>query len=270
MPDALRIDQANLVALWVEAILYGAFLILFGASIYVLLFLKRASWLNKMMALVSVLMFALITAHIVCDVVRAMRAFTQSSNAMDFYGDIAEPSEWAKTIIYTLLSLLGDAMVVFRCWIVWGGNPLVMVIPCTLLLLSVAMAALVCQAISALTPAQEIFTEDLARWLLPFFALTFVTNNLCTLLIAGRICWTTRQTQQYTSGDSRLWRVIVMLIESAALYSIALIAMIGTFVAGSNAQYITIDALCPIIGIAVRLFEIQDFEQPLILIFIPV
>ena len=62
MPEALRIDQANLISLWVEGVLYGIFLVLFCLSLYVLLFLKRKRRLNNIMAAVSAIMFILITA----------------------------------------------------------------------------------------------------------------------------------------------------------------------------------------------------------------
>ena len=43
------------------------------------------------------------------------------------------------------------------------------------------------------------------------------------------------------------WDVIETLIQSAAIYSAALASLLGTYAAGSNAQYVCLDALQPLI-----------------------
>ena len=43
------------------------------------------------------------------------------------------------------------------------------------------------------------------------------------------------------------WDVVETLIQSAAIYSAALASLLGTYLAGSNAQYVCLDALQPLI-----------------------
>lgn len=44
--------------------------------------------------------------HMACDLYRAIQAFTTEKNTVEYYGNIAESAEWAKTIIYYLLNVV--------------------------------------------------------------------------------------------------------------------------------------------------------------------
>ena len=71
------------------------------------------------------------------------------------------------------------------------------------------------------------------------------------MLISGRIWWSGRKVRKYRVGGAARattqWDVIETLIQSAAIYSAALASLLGTYVAGSNAQYVCLDALQPLI-----------------------
>jgi len=117
----------------------------------------------------------------------------------------------------------------------------------------------------------EVCIVELGHWALAFFSLTLTTNGLCTLLIAARIwrsmkiqkgidSWTNRRSKLVlfvvSSGLALVYMAmphvsLLQVIHSAAIYTIALATMIGTYVSKSNAQYIALDALPPIIGIVV-------------------
>ena len=58
----LTLIRANLVSLWVETVLFGVFLVLFGATLYVLLYVKnRKVCMTRVLAAASVPMLLLIT-----------------------------------------------------------------------------------------------------------------------------------------------------------------------------------------------------------------
>ena len=57
--------------------------------------------------------------------------------------------------------------------------------------------------------------------------------------------WSNHKVKQYHLGER--WSVLETIVQSAALYSAALISLLATYVAGSNAQYVCLDALQPII-----------------------
>ena len=61
--------------------------------------------------------------------------------------------------------------------------------------------------------------------------------------------WSNHKVKKYRTSYAALthWTVIETIVQSAALYSAALISLLATYVAGSNAQYVCLDALQPII-----------------------
>lgn len=58
----LSIERASLVALWLETLLYGVFLVFFVDALYVLLYKKLHGRTNRPMVIASFAMFLLITA----------------------------------------------------------------------------------------------------------------------------------------------------------------------------------------------------------------
>ena len=80
------------------------------------------------------------------------------------------------------------------------------------------------------------------------------------VLLSGRIIWSNYKVKQYHAGAR--WSVLEAVVQSAALYSAALISLLTTYVAGSNAQYVCLDALQPII-ISARLLP-SSRKVPLI------
>ena len=68
------------------------------------------------------------------------------------------------------------------------------------------------------------------------------------MLIASRIVWLNRRMKKtYRAGGLSHWDVVETLVQSAAVYSATLASLLGTYLAGSNAQYICLDLLTPII-----------------------
>ena len=57
--------------------------------------------------------------------------------------------------------------------------------------------------------------------------------------------WSNHKVKQYHLGER--WSVLETIVQSAALYSAALISLLATYVARSNAQYVCLDTLQPII-----------------------
>ena len=66
------------------------------------------------------------------------------------------------------------------------------------------------------------------------------------VLIAARIMWMNSRVKSYRSGGGH-WEVVETLVQSAAVYSAALASLLGTYLAGSNAQYVCLDILQPLI-----------------------
>lgn len=61
--------------------------------------------------------------------------------------------------------------------------------------------------------------------------------------------WSNRRVQKYRAGVIAVSHggIVETIIQSAAIYSAGLISLLGTYVGNSNAQYICLDALQPLI-----------------------
>ena len=61
--------------------------------------------------------------------------------------------------------------------------------------------------------------------------------------------WSNHRVKKYRAGYAAVtrWGVIETIVQSAAIYSAALVSLLATYVANSNAQYVCLDALQPLI-----------------------
>lgn len=94
-------------------------------------------------------------------------------------------------------------------------------------------------------------------WITAYFSLTMVTNVLCSGAIAWRIFHVGKPLGQALGGPRKLWPVAFVIIESSALYAFGLVAVLVTFLSGSNGQYPAVDAVVPLVGIVFSLIVLQ-------------
>ena len=146
---AMRVaSRLQLIAFFVESLLFGAFLVLYAISIWILLTRdQRAGYqrstVNKGMLGTATVMFVLAVAvslpsfcasihppkrwlcfvliafpwqHICFDVQRALDGFITHggtpTGTLDFYFQLSNPTEVGKSVIYVTQTLVGDAFVV--------------------------------------------------------------------------------------------------------------------------------------------------------------
>ncbi|KAH9955926.1 hypothetical protein BC827DRAFT_1158019 [Russula dissimulans] len=132
--------------------------------------------------------------HVITLVVQLVRAFlnppwTSSKETSQYILNQREPERRAQTILYLTNSLIGDAILIWRLWIIWGRN-LWLTIPFILLFIGTA-----------------------------------ATQFGATLLIGYRV-WKSAQGSSKGIGASRL-AVLWILVESGAIYSVTTILMLA-------------------------------------------
>ncbi|KAM5534168.1 hypothetical protein V8D89_012188 [Ganoderma adspersum] len=265
MSDAettFSLPKALLVALFLESILFGIFAVLYAISIWILVYRQRHSYfskLNKMLLGTGTVMFILAVAHIAFDIQRAMEGFITHGGtpdgSFDFFKLLNNALFVGKAIAYITQTLVGDTFVTYRLYVVYNRNPWIAILPICLLVGTAVAGYGICINISLGGGSESIFSSHLKPWITSFFALSLTTNVLATILLSGRIIWSNYKIKQYHAGAR--WGVLETVVQSAALYSAALISLLTTYVAGSNAQYVCLDALQPIIGITFTLIIIR-------------
>lgn len=118
-------------------------------------------------------------------------------------------------------------------------------------------------------PEASIFVVQLGHWITAFFSMTFATNVICTgassayprrthtetlsanarmaALVAYRI-WTINRAHVFRGFRHRNLRpVLVLIVESGALYSATLLALLVLYNVGSWFQYVVLDAVSAIV-----------------------
>ncbi|KAK0480493.1 hypothetical protein EDD18DRAFT_1312327 [Armillaria luteobubalina] len=265
--------SANLATVAVESLLYGIFLVLDITSI-TLLFTRENSFspgttrtssfavMQRPMFIGAVILLVSITGHWICTVVRLFDAvvkFEGGRQALQYYADLSQTTEVVKTGFLTGSVVTGDAMIIYRLWIVWGFNYRVIVFPLgTLVGLAVCGVGITYQ-FAKYTPGQDVFATVAGRWITSDCVFTLLTNVYCSSMIA----WYIYRTHKVSSsvGGSKIMSVLAIFIESAAIYTQPrrtwTIFFMITYLIKTNIQFNTVDFWPEAAGIAFSLINVR-------------
>ncbi|KAH9955932.1 hypothetical protein BC827DRAFT_1271286 [Russula dissimulans] len=179
------------------------------------------------MLIVASTQFALCTGHTVTLVVGLVRGFlnppwTSSKETSDYILNQDEPERKAQAMLYLTNSLIGDAILIWRLWIIWGRN-LWLTTPFILLFIGTAVSGFTgFTHLGRLDLSQTVFLPSVINWLTASWCLSIATQFGATLLIGYRVWKGTSE----GIGASRL-AILWILVESGALYSVTTILMLG-------------------------------------------
>ncbi|KAJ7218820.1 hypothetical protein C8J57DRAFT_259115 [Mycena rebaudengoi] len=186
----------NNLELWVGTLLYGIYLVLFVHCIFVLL--KRSRYFERQwihFAAVT-LLFCLSTAQLFVLVVQS--AIVAGQSRLDVSHVLT-----ASVLIYVTSCICADALLIYRCYAIWGDNPYVVLLPAMLLVISTG---------NFIHDAFPVLIGLLAfgyiRNLTVFRILSLITCVSVTLLTVSRIAWAWRSTmssemrRRYTNATS--------------------------------------------------------------------
>ncbi|PBK90556.1 hypothetical protein ARMGADRAFT_299756 [Armillaria gallica] len=142
-----------------------------------------------------------------------------------------------------LSTVLADATLIWRCWIVWRRPWLVVLVPIACILLATASIGIATYHTAfgpRVLPPQALYFENVVNWAVLYSSLILTTLLWCTFLIIYRILSVGR-----AAGRMHVYqRLIEMLVESASLYSVAIIVLLVFQVHNDGAgQYVEVLAI---------------------------
>ncbi|KAK7045183.1 hypothetical protein R3P38DRAFT_2882903 [Favolaschia claudopus] len=246
------LSLSQLIALIVETLNIGISTTLSAATARLLL-QKAPSALNRHLLATLGLIWTLCIAHWIIDIVRASQGFIDApEGAIAYYELVSNPLEAAKDGVYITVTLVADHFMIYRLFVVWNRNWVIIVLP-TLLWLGGAVSGYTVTHLLLLAGEGNLFVSTLAPWALSFFSMSLALNVLCTILIAGRILWTHMRVRTMRSGKNYAATALTVFLESAALYSLSLTVLLVLYDLGLNTQYIILDWTTSLIGIAFSL-----------------
>ncbi|KAH9933985.1 uncharacterized protein BXZ73DRAFT_45914 [Epithele typhae] len=268
----LTLSAAGVISTTIEAILYGYSVFMFMLAMWIMLRDRKKRRVNWWMVAAGVALLLFSTAEMACNIGRLYiglltvgPTFPGGSNA--FFAEVSETTFVVKSCLYNTQTLILDAVVIYRTYIVWQ-RIWVVIAPCigwgglfgtldyevgpssaTSIGLNWALA-------TASQHKNDVFAAETGRWITALYALTLATNLSSTLLLASRIWTIARRSAQYRA-NSIFTPVLRVIIESGAIYSMTITAALIAFVVQSPGVYVILDMISPIISIVFYMLIIR-------------
>ncbi|KAL0579997.1 hypothetical protein V5O48_002000 [Marasmius crinis-equi] len=264
----------NLADIVINTFLYGIYFVLNLVSIGLLCFpihptggaftQKGASLLKKPMFVGVLALFVTTTAHWICNVLRLFQAmvyFKGGDAPLEYYTDLSQTIYAVKTAFIMASIVAGDVMIIYRLWVIWNGQWYI-ILPPSLTAIAVAVSGSgITYELTHFKAGVSISTQRVQAWAICEGVFTVLTNVYCTGLIAWRI-WmkdvcSISHDSRWTLRSMPLTAAVVILIESAVLYSSWLIVFIATYSAKHPIESLITDCLPAVAGIAFSLINVR-------------
>ncbi|KAI0758645.1 hypothetical protein BD413DRAFT_289419 [Trametes elegans] len=252
---------AHMIAFAVEAVLFGALCILYPLSIW-LLWLRRGRRGRKGFGLrllvLTTLMFLLSATTVGVDTANSFIGYTMQSGqgpvaSFAYFYQLNAPAYAMKTVLFSVLTMLGDGFMAFRVYVVWGRNLRVLGPSLPLLISTFATGLYSAYALHKSSNVSSVNTARTGASI--FLSLSLITNVTITSLLLGRLLWCERQMRVHRlqTDISVHWKVMKTIILSEVWYSAALVVNLALYASDSSILFVTLDALPPLVSISFTL-----------------
>jgi len=137
-------------------------------------------------------------------------------------------------VAYLLLNFLSDACILYRCYLIWNFNWVVMILPTLMFLGSTAMSVLTVWQNAQ--PGAQFFSTISASFALPWSSLTSSLNIILTLMIVARLMYArSKLVAVLGKQHAKLYTSIAaMVVESSSIYGSMSLAFIVCYALGSS------------------------------------
>ncbi|KAL4250252.1 hypothetical protein ABKN59_003110 [Abortiporus biennis] len=264
--NSFPLAEARLVALFMECIGYGIYLVTLGHALHVLFSrndgIKRP---KSIPLLASTLFFAVLTT---LDVAASFRfnlvAFVLYRGPGGPEEVFAMVSYWTNVTQYACTQtteLITEVMLIYRCLVVYYYNWGIIAFPIVLWFGNAACSIAIVYIAAALKSDALVYAHQIKPFITAFGIMSLVQNFLCTGLIAWRISRITQGVSVVSTMPSvrphTLSRASRIIIESGAMNGVSVAISFITVIAGSNSSYCSADVGKMIHGITFNLIIIR-------------
>ncbi|OJT08997.1 hypothetical protein TRAPUB_131 [Trametes pubescens] len=173
-----------------------------------------------------------------------------------FFADLKSPLSLVWAACYVFEAFITDSLTIYRLYVIWGSNIWVCIPPglCVGAMLVSGFGTVI--SFSKLDSGNDLWTNVAGDWLICAFVLGLATNILAVSLIGYRILVRNRRVTA-VSGVGSLKNVVVVIIESAALYTFLKTINLVLLLTKSNVAWAFLSIANPIIGIASHLLILR-------------
>ncbi|TFK38521.1 hypothetical protein BDQ12DRAFT_582127, partial [Crucibulum laeve] len=272
--DDFPITEAQLWGLFLESIAYGIYLVTVAYCAQALLRSsagwKRLDEINWSMVIVAILLFCLASLDLMFGFYNNLKAFITFGNIKDgALNEFTDISSWVnvmKSVTLVVQTMIGDGILVYRCWVVYNKSWLLTGFSFILWLGGVFCTIYIIYIESTLHTKALVNSSKLAPVITAFWSITISLNIITTALLVARIWKADRDNNAYgihssstgyTHRPSALKNVMRSVIESGLLYTVTAFISFVVYIVGSTAAYPVTDVEVQIIGIAFNLIIIR-------------
>jgi len=199
------------------------------------------------------------TAHICLGLYRMLRAYVwQVEPAAWYFMNFGLWETVAHNSMLLVMTWLGDGLVIYRCWVVWNYNYWIILFPILLLMFQIGSNIML---LVWFTHFGMAHFNTVLSWMATIYPAVFAQNVITTGLIAFKI-WSQHRSSAAngvfdTSSRLSLIRVLRIIVESAAIYTVQLLILLILYPLQSNIQFIVQSAVIPSIGIVFVLIAVR-------------
>ncbi|KIM33214.1 hypothetical protein M408DRAFT_326005 [Serendipita vermifera MAFF 305830] len=249
---SLRLDTSAFTSILFEVFFFGFYTLLFIAAARLVLSKSRVrvSW---HIYVPGGLLYLVATIHLATTIAHGSIAFIQIASQGVVDGTIkylavtVNGINIANHCLYVLNNFLGDSILIWRCWVVWGRNWKIVALPLMLLCTSVVAGVMVAYNFSQATDGP--FSNKLGIVANVFFTSVFLTNCIVTSLTAFKI-WRSRKAAILAGSSRDYTGAFNIVVESGAVYSFILMMELLLYAIGQNFVFVLYTSMAQITGIA--------------------
>ncbi|KAJ7508910.1 hypothetical protein B0H11DRAFT_1359158 [Mycena galericulata] len=266
MPEISQ-PAAELIEHSIGCMLYGIYVVSFGIAERRLLTTdsgrwKRRSEIRWVMLVVSILLFVNVTVDMSVATITLLDAFVFSTAPDSAAHIFSHGSAWqtmTKTFCVLFQSLLGDSVLIYRCYWLWNRSWAVIALPLLIWFTNIALSMRILDVLQQISEGAVLSTV-ISPWFDAFWSLTISINIITTSLIVFRIWMVERQNKKFRaqlalgSPHSPLSLAMRNIIESGMIYTFASILELAFHSVRSNMLYI--------VSALVRVFFLQYIFPP--------
>ncbi|KAG1814397.1 uncharacterized protein BJ212DRAFT_1463418 [Suillus subaureus] len=255
---AVSINVTQAVGLVCEALLYGVYCVLFITSIVILV--KRYRLTNRVIWVANCLLFITSTAHFAL-VFNHFYIALEHAPFSEF--KVETPALIGANVLSSVADLVGDLLLIYRCWLVWGNNFYVIVLPLLTALGGFGCILPIPSLLLSIDPTSPVPPTQIVPLTTAGYALPLCTNIMVTVLIAGRLWYISRVPVVDEHGKPVILKIaaggrpMMLIIESGALYMVTQFIFVVLVAIGNPAEAILSYVGTQIYGIASTLIIIR-------------
>ncbi|KAI0713614.1 hypothetical protein C8Q76DRAFT_796563 [Earliella scabrosa] len=255
------LDKMFLIGIWVESVLYGMNVLVYGAAM-IALSRKPEGASTKVLIAVSTMAFVLSTAYVAISLRQLMEAFIYGppGTAIAYFADVGRMLPQAKIGLYTVNVCLQDLVLIWRLWSVFGRSNFVVIIP---LLLEVGrLGSSIVAMVAGGKPGVSIFTPLVHDMGIVDWTLDLALNIGVTAAIALQLWLRGRAISAYNNvpgirSRNKYMSIVYNFIESGSLFAIATLITVSLYLSGSPATVVAIDSIVQLATITPLLIVVR-------------